>query len=61
MEKLQKPARKLLAPTRTGIFCLSRKGVKTGLTASFSSTTKKRRKNTQATTKVEMTRTSSHY
>ena len=60
MEKLQKPARKLVAPTRTGIFCLSRNGVKTGSMANFSSTTKKRRKDTQVTTRVEITRTSSH-
>ena len=60
-EKLQKPTRKLLIPTKTGIFCLSRNGVNTGSTASFSSMTKKRRKNTNATTRVEITRTSSHY
>jgi len=61
MEKLQKATRKLLAPTRTGIFCLSKNGANTGSTASLSSTIRKRRKNTTATTRVEITRTSFHY
>ena len=60
-EKLQKATRKLLIPTRTGIFCFSRCGVNTGSMASFSSTTRKRKKNTRATTRDEITRASSHY
>ena len=61
MEKLQKATMKLLIPMRTGIFCFSRNGANTGSTASFSSTTRKRRKNTKATTRVEITRASFHY
>ena len=60
-EKLQQATRKLLVPTRTGIFCFSRNGASTGSTANFSSTTRKRRKNTKAATRVEITRGSSHY
>jgi len=60
MEKLQKATRKLLIPTSTGIFCLSRYGVNTGSMAIFSSTTRKRRKNPMATTRDEITRASSH-
>ena len=60
MEKLQNATRKLLIPTSTGIFCLSRNGASTGSTASFSSTTKKTKKNTTAATRVEITRASSH-
>ena len=61
MAKLQKATRKLLIPTSTGIFCLSRNGARTGSTASFNSTTRKRKKNTMETTRVEITRASSHY
>ena len=60
MEKLQNATRKLLSPTRIGIFCFSRKGVSTGSTATFSSTKMKRRKKAMAATRVEMTRGSSH-
>ena len=60
-EKLQKATRKLLVPTRTGIFCLSRCGASTGSTATFSSITRKRKKDTTATTRAEITRASSHY
>ena len=60
MEKLQKATRKLLIPTSTGILCLSRNGARTGSMASFNSTTRKRRKNTMAATRVEITRASSH-
>jgi hypothetical protein len=60
MEKLQKATRKLLIPTRTGIFCFSRNGAITGSAASFSSMTRKRRKNTKAAARVEVTRASSH-
>ena len=60
MEKLQNATRKLLIPTSTGIFCVSRNGANTGSTASFNSTTKKTRKNTTAATRVEITRASSH-
>ena len=60
-EKLQNATRKLLTPTSTGIFCLSRNGARTGSTASFNSTTRKMRKNATAATKVEITRASSHY
>jgi hypothetical protein len=61
MEKLQNATRKLLIPTRTGIFCFSRKGVRTGSATTFSSIKMNRRKNRMATTRVEMTRASSHY
>lgn len=40
MEKLQEATRKLDIPTRTGIFCLSRKGAKTGSGATNNSTMK---------------------
>ena len=59
--KLQIPTRKLLIPTSTGIFCLSRNGASTGSMASFSSMTRKMRKNTMAATRVEITRASLHY
>jgi hypothetical protein len=59
-EKSQKATRKLLIPTRTGIFCFSRNGANTGSTASFSSMTRKRKKSTQAAARVEITRASSH-
>lgn len=61
MEKLQNATKKLLTPTRTGIFCFSRKGVSTGSTTTFNSTTRNRRKNTMATMRVEITRALSHY
>lgn len=61
IEKLQIATRKLLIPTRTGIFCLSRNGASTGSTATFSSRTMNRGKNTAATARVEITRASFHY
>ena len=60
-EKLQKATRKLLIPKRMGIFSLSRNGASTGSTASFNSTTRKRRKNPIEATRAEITRASSHY
>ena len=60
-EKLQNATRKLLMPKRTGTFCLSRNGASTGSTASFNSTTRKRRKNVMAATRAEITRGSCHY
>jgi hypothetical protein len=41
IEKLQAATRKLESPTRTGIFCLSRKGAKTGSGAMKNSTSRK--------------------
>ena len=61
VEKLQKATKKLLVPTSTGIFCLSKNGANTGSMASFNSTTRKRRKKTTVATRLEITRASSHY
>jgi hypothetical protein len=40
-EKLHIATRKLLSPTRTGIFCLRRNGAKTGSGATYNSTRRK--------------------
>lgn len=59
-EKLHVATRKLLMPTRTGIFCRSNDGANTGSGAMNSSTTRKSTAKTLATTTDAMTLESDH-
>ena len=59
--KLHSATRKLDIPTRTGIFCFSRKGAKTGSGATKSSTSKKAGTDATAIIKEVITLTSDHY
>lgn len=59
-EKLHVATRKLLMPTRTGIFCRSNEGASTGSGAMNSSTTRKSTAKTLATTTEAMTLGSDH-
>lgn len=59
--KLQLATRKLLMPTKTGIFCFSKKGASMGSLATRSSKTTNVANRTKAKTKGTMTDASLHY